>query len=616
MASITPDEKEVRAALARLVAHGIDSVWLPETQALLEVPSVRRKIEELGADHAGDALRQVLSDAVESLGQSQYRRLLTIVLGLEPEYAEMSAGDKRSIAGQQFRGGSKPVGPGTIRQHHEPRALDELAAVLCAFPPHKAASAGETVGERQLSGFEWHPTVRSAWSGERLVFWRLSFGSHDPRRAIERVKVVMESAGISSWAAFEAFGAFDLLIRAWLPSTVSQANFKTLVLGELADLQLHFDFFAVDKVIRHWPWVQRDRTMAEPSRGRLIEGMPSRDIESINSGANPERLREYEREGIIAPIHERAGIGFMVVVTPPGPAFVPSLTQQANIEGSIANLVDRVGEAGFSELSLYAGSGFASYLLQGRVSPVSFHELERSLVRPLDEIVRADGSRTYTFVMPASAPLARVEKMPSSTSPPTEMSAEELLRQDEGAHFEVKMAAFGHGFDDSARFTTGLARAVVGFLNSSGGTIVIGAAEKDRLRRVDPRVAASFEGAPEVGSYAVRGIEGDASKGYDAFGRRLLDTLDKLIDPDPSIFIRMRFDQVGGRTVCILELPNLGHSGGTPWFYCREGRSGMQFLVRQGSRSVNLSGVEADRYRMQNVRPATPRFTGTGPNWD
>jgi hypothetical protein len=60
-----------------------------------------------------------------------YAELLTVVLGLDEQY--LGRPGARAIAGVGFRGGHTPVGAGTIRQHHEPKALDELSESLLAF---------------------------------------------------------------------------------------------------------------------------------------------------------------------------------------------------------------------------------------------------------------------------------------------------------------------------------------------------------------------------------------------------------------------------------------------------------------------------------------------------
>ncbi len=593
-----PSEKEVRAALARLVAHGIDAVWHPEAQALLELPVVRERLDEPKGEDAADVLREVLTEAVGQLGQSQYRRLLTIVLGLEPEYARMMAGRKRAIAGREFRGGSNPVGAGTIRQHHEPRALDELAAMLCTGQVGGDGLGGSFPGRAALKGIEWHPTVRRAWTNEQLVFWRLSFGSADPEVAQARLRRVMESAGISSWAMFELLGIYDLLIRAWLPPALPLHRFQDLLVEGLGgDGLLDLGFFTVEKVVTHWPWADVGAAMKEPDPEVLANRMTDREIASLNTGADQVLLDPYEEDRVVAPIVEGGDIGFMIVVALRVGAPVSSSGQREILAKAMADLVDQARQGPFSELSLYQGHGFGSHLLFGRVRPQSFYELERSLVQPLDRIVKFDGSRTYTFIMAAPAALARVEKMPLSSLPEEDPRAEDLLRQEEGAGFEVMSAP---ALDHPARFAQALARHVVAFLNSDGGTIVIGAVEKGRPLPTPKRTQSLLADTPEVGDYAVIGVNADAEDGLDAYERRLRNQFSNSIAPDPNAHIEIRFDRVGPRSVCILEVRRPERGAGT-WYYQLASRGRAHFMVRQGPGTRELIGPEADNYKAQKV---------------
>jgi hypothetical protein len=71
----------------------------------------------------------------------QHRDLLRFVLGLDPTTRDLSAMERRRIAGERFRGGTKPVSAGTIRTYHEPRALDELAAILISLDSESAPAS-------------------------------------------------------------------------------------------------------------------------------------------------------------------------------------------------------------------------------------------------------------------------------------------------------------------------------------------------------------------------------------------------------------------------------------------------------------------------------------------
>lgn len=71
-----------------------------------------------------------LSDAVDMIGSRKYRRILTFVLPLSPEYRGRSLKVRRTAAGQHLKDGKSTVKWGTIRTYHEPTALHQLAAVL------------------------------------------------------------------------------------------------------------------------------------------------------------------------------------------------------------------------------------------------------------------------------------------------------------------------------------------------------------------------------------------------------------------------------------------------------------------------------------------------------
>jgi len=75
---------------------------------------------------------EVLRAAIERIGSKQSRIVLTIVLGLDPEFPleGTTLTERREAAGRLFRGGSKPVKWGTIRNYHEPRALGLLTIAI------------------------------------------------------------------------------------------------------------------------------------------------------------------------------------------------------------------------------------------------------------------------------------------------------------------------------------------------------------------------------------------------------------------------------------------------------------------------------------------------------
>jgi hypothetical protein len=110
---------------------------------LLELECVRRAEQELpgpGPLALPEALVALLREFVLEFRDEPQGVLLTIVLGLESEYTavggevyaplDLSAAERRALAGREFRGGRHAVGANAIRLHHEPEAVGRLAHLL------------------------------------------------------------------------------------------------------------------------------------------------------------------------------------------------------------------------------------------------------------------------------------------------------------------------------------------------------------------------------------------------------------------------------------------------------------------------------------------------------
>jgi hypothetical protein len=144
-ASEQRSEEAVRAALSALARRGLSGLGSEDAQGLLALPSVRRATAGSSGAESALALRDHLLRAIEEIPTRDYHELLRIVLQLDPRAKGLSAGQRRDLAGRRFRGGAKPVAAGTVRQYHEPRALDQLAAALIALdgskpPPRRVAT--------------------------------------------------------------------------------------------------------------------------------------------------------------------------------------------------------------------------------------------------------------------------------------------------------------------------------------------------------------------------------------------------------------------------------------------------------------------------------------------
>lgn len=597
---------EVRAALARLVSHGADAIWLPEAQLLLELPVVRTRIGGSSERTPAEALREALKMAVGHLGESQYRGLLTIVLDLDSEHTELSANERRALAGQTFRGGRSPVTAGTIRQYHEPRALSQLTEVLLSSSMESTSAADESGQMLQREPvIEWHPLAHEAWADERLHFWRVAFSVYDREAALDRMYMVMQKTDVRAWSMYELLGAYDILIKAWLPGT--QRSFEDALHDAFrGDPALIVECFVVTDIVSHWLW-PNEKGLSKPTSDSLAIRPADADLDRANKAkAGADALRPYQSADLlsVALPSEGIGIGFVMTISAPRHS-----STSAENDGLRQQILAIMRESVFTEQSLYVGMGFGAFLMQGWISPTRFDDLGLRLVAPLNEALRGFGRRMTTLVLTTADPIAHAEAIRTSDRPEPQMRAIDWLGEDEGLNFEVMGSAFApikqwlEGEESPSHRPSNvqaLLKAITGLLNSDGGTILIGALES-RAFGEHPHLA----DAPRIGNYVICGMDHEID-GWPQFERRLHDAWRTGIEPDPGPHIELSVERIDGRTVCLVKVRAIDRlSAISPWFYQRSSRRGeARFFVRQGSTTRELSGVELDRYRRAMARDA------------
>ncbi len=149
-----PKYETLRKNLANLVIEGVVPDRAPEFAGdLLKLEIVRSRVQPHVEDSdaaIGGALVEVLNDAVEQIGSRKDRRVLRFVLPLRSEYVGTSARERRIAAGENIKDGKKVVKWGTIRAHHEPKALARLAKVLVAMEADHRHEESPTGGAEEV----------------------------------------------------------------------------------------------------------------------------------------------------------------------------------------------------------------------------------------------------------------------------------------------------------------------------------------------------------------------------------------------------------------------------------------------------------------------------------
>jgi hypothetical protein len=465
--------------------------------------------------------------------------------------------------------------------------------------------------------WQWHPEIRETWVKERLYFWRLAFPTYDQSRVVERLEEVMHRVGVKAYAVYELYGGYDILLRVWLPTT--QKVFEAAFHDVFQSSEIVIEEFSVKEVVTHWPWAEADGSMRPLDEDVLTTRISNDEIARINAGPGLGEVAEYQERGMIAPSWHSQGIKFIVLVGASRHGM--PVAADKRLRADLLQIVMSANDDVFTEKSIYQGIGFCGYLIIGRVRSDAFHQIEGELVYPINEIVAPEkfGSRTTTFTMSTEDLLAFSETMAIDEDVPRQRSASEWLEQEEGQLLEVKGSAFAdynawlHAQPPTKKPPLNdipgdsLLKAITGFLNAEGGSIVLGALEIERYGR-NPQ----FQGLPIIGSYLVPGLGvelGDRGWNWDKYERALRDLMAARIDRNPNQFVHFYGDGIESRPVCVLTVrephrsPISGH-----WFYHRQkGERRSHFWVREGNRTVEKDGNEIVEYQREKTQRATGR---------
>jgi hypothetical protein len=473
--------------------------------------------------------------------------------------------------------------------------------------------------------YMWHHQLHEAWASERLYFWRLAFfPTYDERLIRESLEQMLGEYGVLSYALYETYGLYDLILRIWLPTKTPPEKFEEALTAHLSPFHMEVcDAFSVGQILRHWPWLEADGSVRSLSSRRIAERPADSDLAALNTvaeGAVPDEatatlLAESLEQGLLAECPAGNGIKFLVVVTSSSQLATIAARGQLRRE-LLLILKDAEEEGAVEETSLYEGSGFGQFILLGRIAPEEFSFLRTGII----DRVNAAGTgtffraRPYTYITAGGrsdgtwAPKF-VDKMSTiQGTADASQSLEDLLNQDESETLEMKASAFvnvdrwiqsGKASADEGVLNGGVLRALVGMLNRRGGTVILGTLEPGRVNRDDILKKRSVE-LLEIGKYLCLGVALDyQGKDWDQYALKLQSVIMKRIDPPPVGLITISKVEVMGKPLCVLSVQRTTRE----WFYLRREKDGeADFLVRLGNSTRLLNGPVADGYKQSNSR--------------
>lgn len=462
---------------------------------------------------------------------------------------------------------------------------------------------------------QWHPDIHKLVGHESLHYWFLTFAtSYEWDDLKNELLGLLESHDVQSFALYELMGDCDVLLRVWLPQGTS-GSFRASLQARLQRFALSLDaMYTVERVLRHWPF-----GIEGAGEVRTLHGDAAHPAAEVIERAN-ERLTR----GLTLDEPELANLAY-------AGAIGPEDGQRDQIKGvKIVTLVKPTGELGAMrrrslgrqmaltldaqeqvvQRSLYEVEGFgAAFLLTCMVPLERFFSFREELVDALAPLLESAGIRTTSYACGSPDLLLFQDCVPQPGSRRRAREAPfqrvaELLKLDESMTMEVKGSAFAplepwlfeeeELLESPSYFHRTVLKTIVAFLNSEGGSIVIGALERGRFRRATK--TPESEEFKEIGAYICPGILDPIyrRKGWDAYERKMSEAIESNISPSPSTLIRIRNEEIDGIIFCIVDVAP-GHD--IEWHYLDADGDGPKFMVRDGARTVHLQGVAADHYK-------------------
>jgi hypothetical protein len=481
------------------------------------------------------------------------------------------------------------------------------------------------MNELGVKRYLWHHRAHETWGDERLFFWRIAFfPTYEQKLIRKELKRLLASHQVRSYALYEIYGTYDLVMRIWLPTRTSAEGFTKAMEDALTPLHLDVcDPFSVGEVLRHWPWSKDGNDLAEIEGQFLTRGYEPDILNQLNEIAagrlgwdeKDEPLLAALESKVLAPCEAVEGLKFIVVVT--SSSQLATIAARRQLRTELRQILSEAEEGGaILDTSLYEGSGFGQFIIMGRVRLQRFSALRTTVVDAINSagagtIFRA---RPYTYVTAGEGSGSGMSPVFEDMIPVTEGSADsaeqvtDYLAAEESEKLEVKGSAFvnvdrwvrsGKAVSDPEVAERGVLRAIVGMLNARGGKLIIGALETKRYdpAELEDRFSRPF---PVSGHYVCTGVELDwQGHDWDWFERRLRDMVMTRVNPPPVGLITITRASVEDTLLCVISIQPTDRE----WFYLmgREG-SDVEFLVRSGNSTRELSGPIADGYKQAHRR--------------
>jgi hypothetical protein len=362
--------------------------------------------------------------------------------------------------------------------------------------------------------------------------------------------------------------------------------------------------FQVTSQHYHWLWPgEAGSVRRERGNGQGLGDISLAEVVSAQINGDSNALARFELSGHLKTASVTPGIKFFITVPP------LSARRSATLRRFLDPIVRALtSDNDILEQQVYIGKGReVAFIIEGLVGFSSYQKISLISTALAAKVSENFDIRTTTFLSTGADDGTYISDGVFEFANNQEiklhnvehyLTAPESDELEHKSSLEVDMDRYlATGEITSPKSNPMLAKilgTIVAFLNTRGGTLVIGALEDARF---NGEMRKRLEDLPQIGPMRVCGINREYNaRGWDGFYNKLIDLCAARIGASLAQYIKINRLEYEGKDVCVIQVPRLPPKE----FAYLDGSS---FYVRNGATTRLLNGREQEEYQSRARLP-------------